>query len=171
MLGSQGEEALCILLGPCEAYVFLMPSPTAESSPCSASPALDGPIWSWFRDEQNLCLTSNAKELVASFLKRGIDLQCSLAEPRIAHWLLDPDDKENMNIATLAALCQITLESKSSILAGATAGLSPVLKARLLQTWPEVFVTLPLVAELLRRLGEIMQASVEEKGCACCVLW
>ena len=154
--GQNGEEALCLLLGPCDAYSFVLPAPSSERSAAPAEPAVDGLIWSWFRDEQNLCLTTNAKDLVGAFLKRGIDVQCSLAEPRIAHWLLDPDDKENMSIANLASLCQITLEG-NTLLAGSgnssvsSLSLSPVLRARLATAWPEAFVALPLLAELLRR--------------------
>lgn len=149
VLGGDKEEALCLSLGPCEAYCVVLPPPTSEKT---AAP-LDGSIFGWFQDEQNLCLTANAKELVAAFLKRGIDVQCSLAEPRIAHWLLDPDDKQNVAIASLAAACQISLESNGATLVGNSSSLSAVLRARLASSWPEAFVVLPLLAELLRRLG------------------
>ena len=149
VLGGDKEEALCLSLGPCEAYCVVLPPPTSEKT---AAP-LDGSIFGWFQDEQNLCLTANAKELVAAFLKRGIDVQCSLAEPRIAHWLLDPDDKQNVAIANLAAACQISLESNGATLVGNSSSLSAVLRARLASSWPEAFVVLPLLAELLRRLG------------------
>lgn len=149
VLGGDKEEALCLSLGPCEAYCLVLPPPTSEKT---AAP-LTGSIWSWFQDEQNLCLTANAKDLVAAFLKRGIDVQCSLAEPRIAYWLLDPDDKQNVAISNLAALCQINLESAGATIAGNASSLSAVLRARLATSWPEAFVVLPVLAELLRRLG------------------
>ena len=148
VLGGDKEEALCLTLGPCEAYCLVLPPPTSEKT---AAPSA-GSIWTWFQEEQNLCLTANAKDLVAAFLKRGIDVRCSLAEPRIAYWLLQPDDKQNVAISNLAALCQISLES-TSVTAGNAASLSPVLRARLGASWPEAFVGLPVLAELLRRLA------------------
>lgn len=73
------------------AFWFLGPTNRFEEKP---GPQV--PNWPRFKEEQNLCLTSNAKDLAAAFLRRGMDLQCSLAEPRVAQWLLDPDDKQNM---------------------------------------------------------------------------
>ena len=148
LVETRRKHSACHLVHARHIASFL-PPPTSEKT---AAP-LDGSIFGWFQDEQNLCLTANAKELVAAFLKRGIDVQCSLAEPRIAHWLLDPDDKQNVAIASLAAACQISLESNGATLVGNSSSLSAVLRARLASSWPEAFVVLPLLAELLRRLG------------------
>ncbi|CAJ1405094.1 unnamed protein product [Effrenium voratum] len=145
--GENGEDALCLTLGPMEAFCILLPKPDAGNF------GVLGSIWSWFKEEQNLCLTSNAKDLAAAFLRRGMDLQCSLAEPRVAQWLLDPDDKQNMSISDLASACQVALASNKVALtnSGALAS-SPVLRVRLGKEWPEAFLALPLLADLLQRL-------------------
>eukprot|EP00930_Biecheleria_cincta_P099342 TRINITY_DN9097_c0_g3_i1.p1 TRINITY_DN9097_c0_g3~~TRINITY_DN9097_c0_g3_i1.p1 ORF type:complete len:725 (+),score=119.96 TRINITY_DN9097_c0_g3_i1:898-3072(+) len=128
-----------------------MPSPTSERSGVPTPVASS--IWSWFADEQHLCITSDAKELVSVFLRRGIVISCALAEPRVAYWLLDPDDKHHTNIIELANKCQVSIaRSQASIVGAAVAKMSPVLRARLGTSWPEAFLTLPLLATLLRKL-------------------
>eukprot|EP00931_Biecheleriopsis_adriatica_P092095 TRINITY_DN6591_c0_g2_i1.p1 TRINITY_DN6591_c0_g2~~TRINITY_DN6591_c0_g2_i1.p1 ORF type:complete len:2016 (-),score=351.16 TRINITY_DN6591_c0_g2_i1:69-6116(-) len=154
--GEGGEEALCLSLGPVEAYCLQLPLPTSEKVASPAGGPAASALWSWFMQDQHLCITPDAKELVAAFLKRGIDIQCAVAEPRVAYWLLDPDDKHHTSTSELAARCQINLAASPSSASGMTGSwgaMSPVLRARLASSWPEAFLALPLLACLLRRLS------------------
>jgi len=41
--------------------------------------------------------------LALALLRQGIDTLCTLGEPRVAFWLLDPDDKHHVSIVEMAA--------------------------------------------------------------------
>jgi len=163
-----GGEAICLALGPEEAY--LVPLPQGARSPSLTR------LWRWFADVTRLCVTPAAKDLVRSLLLRGVDVRCALAEPKIAHWLLDPDDKQQHTVTELAApfgLKLVSQLSSSSAPFGAmtpgrggtsyhaggvqlhgpgVAAISPAMRSRVIACWPEVFLSLPLMVTFLQRL-------------------
>mmetsp|Transcript_90824 Transcript_90824/g.293217 ORF Transcript_90824/g.293217 Transcript_90824/m.293217 type:complete len:2155 (+) Transcript_90824:115-6579(+) len=150
---SPGLEFVCISLSPTEACCLALPS--------AACPRGSGEVWAWFRDPRRLCITPDAKELAGTLLRRGVDVCCALAEPRIALWLLDPDDKQHTSITDIAALLDVRAKMPVSLSIGAGPGLvggraasslDAISRSRLASCWPEAFLALPAMAALLRRL-------------------
>jgi len=152
VVSAGGREALCLTLGPGEAYCFSLQF-------ALQSDAVDdvAEVRHWFTDDRNLCVTPEAKELVSALLRCGMDARCGFAEPAIAQWLLDPDDKRQATIAELAASLGIRLAPpgtpRGPVLCGAgLPSLEPALRSRLIRCWPEAYLALPLTAVLVHRL-------------------
>lgn len=117
-----------------------------------------GEVFRWFSNDKNLCVTPDAKEFAAALLSRGVHVQCAFADPRIAQWLLDPDDKRQMTIAELAGPFGVVLTpcaNTPSIMISRGVGAvacTPALTVRIGAVWPEAFIAVPLTAVLLHRL-------------------
>lgn len=152
-----GTQALCLTMGVTEAVLVPLPPVARQDAAGGIQPvfAVISVLQHWFTDSQHLCITSDAKELVRALLGRGLDPICTFAEPRIAHWLLDPDDKQEFTQARLASSLGIRLDMPVSgaIVTGAGVEcMSSALRSRCVACWPGDFLVLPVMAGLLWRL-------------------
>lgn len=146
------EAALCLTFGPNDAVLLPLPPALQSGQPTDLRPEA---FQHWFADPRHLCITPDAKELVAALIWRGVDVHCSLAEPRIAYWLLDPDDKQMVMPSEMASIVGIQAAPPNvagSLVQGNASTLNPALRARALACWPESFLAMPLMAALLKRL-------------------
>lgn len=151
---SRGLELLCLALGEGGGVCL----PLAQPLPSH----LLATLRAWFCDSRKLCLTPDAKDLAGSLLRHGVDTSCALAEPRIALWLLNPDDKQHMTITDIAALLEIKAQASPAV---ASSGVSRFFGAglctvdvgslgRLASAWTETVLAVPCAALLLRRVHE-----------------
>eukprot|EP00928_Gymnodinium_smaydae_P031152 TRINITY_DN22959_c0_g2_i1.p1 TRINITY_DN22959_c0_g2~~TRINITY_DN22959_c0_g2_i1.p1 ORF type:complete len:2231 (+),score=367.58 TRINITY_DN22959_c0_g2_i1:34-6693(+) len=142
-----GAGVLCFTLSREEAFCVIF---TANLRPSLFD------ICRWFSDERHLCLAPDAKELAGALLQLGVDVRCALAEPRIAMWLLDPDDKQPATTSDIAALLGVRLRPPvegPTLRGSGVVALDAQLKAQLSTSgWQDAFLTLPATALLLQRL-------------------
>eukprot|EP00927_Polykrikos_kofoidii_P021323 TRINITY_DN20209_c0_g1_i2.p1 TRINITY_DN20209_c0_g1~~TRINITY_DN20209_c0_g1_i2.p1 ORF type:complete len:1747 (-),score=230.84 TRINITY_DN20209_c0_g1_i2:568-5808(-) len=140
-----------VTLAPSTAFALVLPP-----APGPLIGAADS-LARWLSCEEHFCVTHAAKQLVGAFLRRSADPRCAFAEPRIAQWLLNPDDKQHVGAAEMAAPLGVRIlafAGNGPILTGANAiKLQHDFRASLLGNWPEAFLTLPLTAVLIRRLN------------------
>eukprot|EP00929_Paragymnodinium_shiwhaense_P102803 TRINITY_DN66034_c0_g1_i2.p1 TRINITY_DN66034_c0_g1~~TRINITY_DN66034_c0_g1_i2.p1 ORF type:complete len:2071 (-),score=351.10 TRINITY_DN66034_c0_g1_i2:81-6293(-) len=112
----------------------------------------------WLQDEKHLCITCAAKELAGTFLRLGIEVRCALAEPRLANWLLDPDQKDTTGFADLARRLGIKILAPSDggpdMRGPGAAELNVATRGVIRALWPEAFLALPLMATLLHKLHQ-----------------
>jgi replicative superfamily II helicase len=156
---SDGQEAVCMILNS-ELAVCVQLCTNVTQRGAAARDKMLSPLLvlqHWFGDPQRLCISSDVKELVAALLRRGCDPRCCFCEPRIAYWLMDPDDKTQDTVADLAKHFGVSIgppkTTSASLLRGiGLPAMDPVLRARCSATWAEQFLVMPLMLELLRRL-------------------
>ncbi|CAK0869517.1 unnamed protein product [Prorocentrum cordatum] len=154
--GTGQTEVLCLALGPQEAVCILLPEPGR-----SPSAPLMTTLRCWFGDQRHLCVSPDAKDLVGALLRHGVDARCALAEPRVAWWLLDPDDKQHTSTQEIARQLGARLREQPAaerrqvapLVGEGARGLDPILRTQILACWPECFLALPLMALLLGRLA------------------
>lgn len=142
-----GTDLMCLTLGPTEAYCIVLSPGTPQLGLAE--------LWHWFSSERHLCVTPDAKDLTGLLLRQSESPQCAFAEPRIAHWLLDPDDKQHVSVSDIATLFGVSLsqpEDGSSRIGSVSSLLEPSIASNLRSNWTESFLALPLMATLLRQL-------------------
>lgn len=148
-------DALFIALGSGDDNAFcIVRYHTAATRDVNSAPFLPEWLQQWLCDKSRLCISSDAKNLISFILRDGVDPCCSFIEPGIGHWILDPDDKRAFTIMELCREYDVLVRSSEQPhLVGAEEALGG-LRSKAAELWRSVFLTLPLMACVLRLLED-----------------